>query len=412
MNVASPSKYPSIDAVEVQDALVFMRCDFNVPLNADGTISDDRRIASAIPSIESVLNRGGRLVLASHLGRPKGEGFEPALTLQPIAEHLSALLNQPVGFPSNSCIDATATDAIASLASGEVLLLENTRFHAEEKAGDDSFAQSLVRDATVYCNEAFGASHRSDASIVAAANAVRPQPCVAGRLLLNEIHWLTEMVESPNRPFVAVLGGAKVSDKLGAIRNLAGKVDTLLIGGAMAFTLLKAIGHETGTSLVEDAMLDEAKVLIDEIDASGTTLELPLDFVCAERPDSSLPRTISDCDVPDGLMGLDIGPETSEVFGEILEEAGSVVWNGPMGLFEIEPFDAGTTEIARAICTATERDAPTIIGGGDTAAAVLKLGLENAVSHVSTGGGASLAILEGTPMPGLTVLDRCSENHV
>lgn len=389
-----------------------MRCDFNVPFHADGSISDDRRISSTIPSIESVLARGGRLVLASHLGRPNGTGYEADTSLKPIAEHLATLLGKPVGFPSTDCLDEQSSAAISSLAPGEVLLLENTRFHAGEKAGDEAFAQALVRDAAVYCNEAFGASHRSDASIVAAAKAIHPKPCVAGLLLANEIHWLSEVIESPKRPFVAVLGGAKVSDKLGAIRNLAGKVDTLLIGGAMAFTLLKAIGHSVGKSLVEDSMLDEARALIDEVDESGTTLELPLDFVCAERPDGSLPRTISGCDVPEGLMGLDIGPETQEVFGEVLEEAGSVVWNGPMGLFEVPPFDEGTAEIARALGTATERDASTIIGGGDTAAAMRQFGLEDSVSHVSTGGGASLAMLEGGIIPGLAVLDCCPNTAV
>ena len=407
MTVASPTGYCSIDGVDVQDVLVFMRCDFNVPFHADGSITDDRRIASAVPTIASVLDRGGRLVLASHLGRPKGEGYETSASLKIVAEHLATLLGKPVGFPSNDCLDEAASDAIAALAPGEVLLLENTRFHAGEKAGDPAFAQALLRDAAVFCNEAFGVSHRSDASIVAAAKLMHPKPCVAGRLLANEIHWLSEVIEAPQRPFVAVLGGAKVSDKLGAIRNLAGKVDTLLVGGAMAFTLLKAIGHSVGDSLVEDSMLDEARTLIDEVDQSGTTLELPLDFVCAERPDGSLPLTLSGCDVPDGLMGLDIGPETQEIFGEVLEEAGSVVWNGPMGLFEVEPFDEGTAEIARAIGTATERDASTIIGGGDTAAAMRRLGLDHSVSHISTGGGASLAMLEGIVIPGLSELNRC-----
>jgi phosphoglycerate kinase len=406
VTVASSSGYCSIDGVDVADATVFVRCDFNVPFNADGSIADDRRIAATVATIASIADRGGRVVLASHRGRPKGEGYEADFSLEPIAAHLSALLGRPVAFPSHDCLDDQATTAVNGLAPGGIVLLENTRFHSGEKAGDPEFARRLVRSSAVYCNEAFGASHRADASMVAAAACVRPNPCVAGRLLLTELRWLGDAIAEPGRPFVAVLGGAKVSDKLGAIRHLAGTMDTLLVGGAMAFTLLKALGHDTGASVVEEDMVSEAAAIIEAVDQSGTTLELPMDFVCAERPDASLPRTISTCDVPEGLMGLDIGPETQEIFGEILEEAGSVVWTGPMGLFEVAPFDEGTIEVARAICTATERGAATIVGGGDTAAAVAQFGLQDQFSHVSTGGGASLAMLEGEVLPALAVLDR------
>lgn len=406
MSVASTAGFRTIDEVDVGQKTVLVRVDYNVPLSEDGSITDDRRISASLPTLRSVLDRGGKLVLASHLGRPSGTGYEPGMSLEPIAKHLQELLGQEVVFPSRDCIDQAAQEAVANLGPGGIVLLENTRFHAGEKSGNLAFAEHLARYGEVYCNDAFGASHRADASMVALPGCMRPHPCVAGLLLAKEIHWLHDAIASAQAPFVAILGGAKISDKLGTIRNLAGKVDSLLIGGAMAFTLLKALGHSVGKSLVEEKMVSESKQIIADVEKTITRLLLPIDFVCGEEPSSEAHTIVSGRDIPEGMMGLDIGPESTAQFCKEIRNAKTVVWNGPMGLFEVPPFDIGTRQIAEAAGLATENGAVTIAGGGDTAAAIQVNGLNERFSHISTGGGASLQMLEGKKLPGLEVLDR------
>lgn len=394
----------TIDALDPRDRTVLVRVDFNVPLK-DGAITDDTRIRAAVPTIQSILDGGGKVVLMSHLGRPGGEGHEPAFSLAPAAARLAEILGRPVAFPSRDCIDDDARAAIAGMAAGEVLLLENLRFHKAEKKGGTDFAAALASGIDAYCNDAFGTAHRGDASMVAVAEAMGDRPKVAGRLLEKELQYLGQAIHEPERPFVAILGGAKVSDKLKTIRRLAGTVDTLVVGGAMAFTLLKAKGHSVGKSLVETDMIEEAGRMIEEVAAAGTTLELPSDFVCATGIEAGLPTATHGADIPDDLMGLDIGPASSTRFAEVVRAARTVVWNGPMGLFEVPPYDAGTRAVADALVEATEAGATTIVGGGDTAAAIQGFELGDRVSHVSTGGGASLTMLEGGPMPALEVLD-------
>lgn len=394
----------TIDAIEVSGRTVLVRVDFNVPIS-DGVISDDSRIRAAIPTIQSILDRGGSCVLMSHLGRPSGNGFESAFSLTPAAARLAELLGRPVNLPSADCLDDASRAAVASIGSGEVILLENLRFHADEKKGDVDFAARLARYGDVYCQDAFGAAHRADASMVAVPQAMEGRPRTAGRLLEAELRYLSGAIDSPERPFVAVLGGAKISDKLATIRHLAGRVDTLVVGGAMAFTLLRAMGHDTGRSLVETSMIEEARAIIDAVDATATTLLLPVDFVCASAPAAGVETTVSGPDIESGLMGLDIGPASINAFSAAVRAARTVVWNGPMGLFEIPPFDQGTLAITNAMIEATAAGATSVVGGGDTAAAVNDLGLGAGFTHVSTGGGASLRMLEGGPMPGVDALD-------
>lgn len=394
----------TIDAIEVSGKTVLVRVDFNVPIS-DGEISDDSRIRAAIPTIQSILDRGGSCVLMSHLGRPSGNGFESAFSLAPAAVRLSELLDRPVNLPSDDCLDDASRAAVASIGSGEVILLENLRFHAAEKKGDVDFAARLAVYGDVYCQDAFGAAHRADASMVAVPQAMEGRPRTAGRLLEAELKYLSGAIDSPERPFVAVLGGAKISDKLATIRHLAGRVDTLVVGGAMAFTLLRAMGHDTGRSLVEASMIEEARAIIDAVDATPTTLLLPVDFVCAAAPAAGVETTVSGPDIESGLMGLDIGPASINSFSAAVRAARTVVWNGPMGLFEIPPFDQGTLAITNAMIEATIAGATSVVGGGDTAAAVNDLGLGAGFTHVSTGGGASLRMLEGGPMPGVDTLD-------
>ena len=404
MSDTSHQSRNTIDQIKVEGSKVLVRVDFNVPMR-DGRITDDTRIRAAIPTIRSILDRGGSVVLMSHLGRPKGDGHEPSYSLEPVARRLGELLNTEVVFPSHDCTDQATRRAVADLAPGGVLMLENLRFHPGEKQGEEAFASSLAKDVDAYCNDAFGTAHRADASMVAVPRFMKDQPRVAGRLLDRELQYLGATIAEPMPPFVAILGGAKVSDKLKTIRRLAGVVDTLIVGGAMAFTLLKAQGHDTGRSLVEEPMIEEARRMIEDLEASSTRLMLPSDFVCGESPEAGTPTMVSGIDIPGQMMGLDIGPETARRFGDVVLEARTVVWNGPMGLFEIPPFDAGTRAVAEAMVQATRNGATTIVGGGDTAAAIKGMGLGDAVSHVSTGGGASLAMLEGSPMPALDVLD-------
>lgn len=394
----------SIDQVDVAGRRVLMRVDFNVPLDENSAITDDRRIRLALPTIRSVIERGGRLILISHLGRPKGEGPEPAYSLKPAADRLGELLpGAEVRFVADDCIGEEARSAVEALSDGQVLLLENLRFYKQEKANDEGFAGKLAAFGDIYCNDAFGTAHRNHASMHAVPQAMAGKPRVAGFLLQKELQYLSETIEHARRPFVAVLGGAKVSDKLGAIENLIGRVDSIFIGGAMAYTFLKSSGQAVGASLVEKDRLDDAARMLK--DAGGKIL-LPDDHLCGRKPEASTPTKHFQSDIDDGWMGLDIGPETIERYREAIIAAKTIVWNGPMGVFEIPPFDAGTRAVAEAVAAATWKGATSIIGGGDSAAAIEAFGLAEQVSHVSTGGGASLQMLEGRSFDSVDLLDE------
>ncbi|MFN9433429.1 MAG: phosphoglycerate kinase [Planctomycetota bacterium] len=390
----------SISDVDCRGNVVLMRVDFNVPQDDHGAITDDRRIRMAIPSIESVLSRGGKLVLISHLGRPKGKGPEPEFTLRPTAVKLAELLERPVAFASDT-VGPEAESKIKGLKDGEVLVLENLRFNAGEKDGDAAFAGKLAGWADIYCNDAFGTCHREDASMVAVPQAMGTKPKVVGFLVAKEIEYLSDTIANPKRPFVAILGGAKVSDKINVIKNLLFICDSVLIGGAMAYTFSLAQGGKAGKSLVE---LDKVELAKELIAVGGSKLVLPVDTHCGDSFSGDCNKQIVRAgEIPDGWEGLDIGPETAKQYAAIVGRAKTVVWNGPMGVFEMPPFDAGTKAVAKAIA---DSDATSIIGGGDSAAAIEQLGFADAVSHVSTGGGASLAMLEGEKFKAVELLDN------
>jgi phosphoglycerate kinase len=381
----------TIEEIEVVGKRVLMRVDFNVPLQ-DGVITDDHRIRAALPSIQNVLDRGGTLTLISHLGRPSGDGFEKALSLQPVATRLSELLGQEVVLSDE---DSTAP----------IILRENLRFNAGEKLGDEDFAKKLVEGADIYCNDAFGTAHRNHASMVAVPEVMQGKPRVAGVLLAKELLYLQDAVDNAKRPYIAVLGGSKVSDKMGAIERLLGKVDAILIGGAMAYTFLLARGEHVGTSLVEEHRVEDAAEMLLSAQASTTELVLPVDHVCVQQLVDGTPIEVVAGSIQEGWMGVDIGPETTAVFTHKLMHAKTIIWNGPMGVFEMEPFDVGTRQIAEAIASATRDGAISIIGGGDSAAAISAFGLENQMTHISTGGGASLQLLEGLAFSSVALLD-------
>jgi phosphoglycerate kinase len=384
----------TIKDFEYRGKKVLVRVDFNVPIQ-EGKVGDDTRIRAALPTLTYLLDQGAALILCSHLGRPKGAP-DPAYTLQPVAAYLDELLPQPVSFAAD-CIGPVAEAAAAALQPGEVLLLENTRFHAGEKANDPEMARALAGLADFYVNDAFGSAHRAHASTVGVAEFL---PAAAGFLLEKEIRYLGQAIANPERPFIAILGGAKISDKIGVIRNLLAQADQVLIGGGMANTFLKAQGIEVGASLVEDEVLPVARELVEE---GGEALRLPLDLVIADEFSATAQhRVVETGPVPAGWRILDVGPQTVSAYAEIIRAAKTVVWNGPMGVFELEPFAAGTFGVARAMA---ESAGVTIIGGGDSAAAVQQAGVADQVSHVSTGGGASLEMLEGTVLPGLAALD-------
>jgi phosphoglycerate kinase len=390
----------TIADVDVRDKVVLMRVDFNVPQDDDGNITDDRRIRMALPSIESVLNRGGKLVLMSHLGRPKGKGLEPAFTLRPTALRLGELLNKPVAF-AHDTVGESAKSSIESLKSGEVCVLENVRFNAGESSGDATFAATLAGWADIYCNDAFGTCHRKDASMVAVPKAMGSKPKVSGFLVAKEIQYLSDVLANPERPFVAILGGAKVSDKINVINNLLGICDKVLVGGAMAYTFSLAQGGKVGKSLVEPDKVELAKSLLAK---GGGKLQLPVDTHCGDAFSSDCNKKIVVAgEIPDGWEGLDIGPKTAALYAEIVRNSKTVVWNGPMGVFEMAPFDEGTKAVANAVA---ESSATSIIGGGDSAAAVEQLGYADKVTHVSTGGGASLSMLEGERFEAVDLLDE------
>ena len=393
----------TIDNVDVAGKTVLMRVDFNVPLDDDLNITDDRRIVMALPSIKSVLDRGGSLILMSHLGRPKGTGFEAEYSLKPAAVRLGELLGQDVEFATDTVGDDAKAKA-AALKDGGVLVLENLRFDTNEKAGkkgDPAFAAALASMGDIYCNDAFGTCHRPHASMLGTPLAMGESPKAVGFLVSKEIKYLSEAIASPERPFVAILGGAKVSDKIKVIDNLLDVCDKVLIGGAMAYTFSLAKGGQVGMSLVEKDQVTLAKELMEK---GGDKLVLPVDTNCGD--DFKNPQKIEVVEagqIADDMEGMDIGPKTAEMYAEILKSAKTVVWNGPMGVFERSPFDAGTKAVAQSIA---DSDAISIIGGGDSAAAVQQLGFADQVSHVSTGGGASLEMLEGLEFETVAALDE------
>ena len=389
----------SIDNVDVSGKKVLMRVDFNVPLDDDLKITDDRRIEMALPSIKSVVDRGGKLILMSHLGRPKGEASEK-YSLAPAAKRLGEILKNKVHFAKDT-VGPDAAAKIDAMADGEVVVLENLRFDAREKSGDEAFSAQLAAFADVYCNNAFGTCHREHASMFGVPTAMGGKPKVVGSLVEKEIKYLSDVISSPERPFVAILGGAKVSDKIKVISNLLGVCDKILIGGAMAYTFSLAQGGKVGNSLVEKDKVDLAKELIAK---GGDKLVLPVDTHCGDAFDADCNKQVVKAgEIADGFEGLDIGPESAKQFAAIIADAKTIVWNGPMGVFEMPPFDAGTKAVAQAIA---DGDATSIIGGGDSAAAVAILGFEDDVTHVSTGGGASLSMLEGNTFAAVDVLDE------
>lgn len=396
-----------IQDLHLEGQRVFMRVDFNVPLSENGRlITDDTRIRETIPTIEYALRRRAKLILASHLGRPKGKP-NPTMSLRPVAERLRMLLDQRldracnVGF-SPDCVGLEAEEMSSRLEPGQTLLLENLRFHPEEEANDETFSANLAKLADVYVNDAFGSAHRAHASTAGITKFV--QKCAAGMLMQKELKYLGGALEDPRHPFVAILGGAKVSDKIAVIENLLGKVDTLLIGGAMAYTFLKAQGLETGKSLVEADKIDLAKQLLAHAKAKGVKLLLPVDHVVAAKLEATAQTKIVDASagVPADQLALDIGPKTIAEFSVELSNASTIIWNGPMGVFEMAPFAHGTTAIAKEV--AANAAAISIVGGGDSVAAVHQAGVADRITHISTGGGASLEFLEGKKLPGVEAL--------
>lgn len=389
----------TIADVDVAGKKVLMRVDFNVPLDGT-TVTDDGRIRMALPSIKSVVERGGQLILMSHLGRPKPGEDNSKFSLAPAAAKLAEHLGQDVAFATDT-VGEDAQAKVGALTDGGVVVLENLRFEDGEKKGSEDFAAKLAAFGDVYCNDAFGTCHRSDASMVAVPKAMEGKPRVVGFLVEKEIKYLTDAIENPQRPFVAILGGAKVSDKIQVIKNLLNICDKVLIGGAMAYTFSLARGGQVGKSLVELDKVDLAKELIE---LGGDKLVLPSDTHCGDDFSSDCNKmVVSAGEIPDGYEGLDIGPATAKTYAALVEDAQTIVWNGPMGVFEMEPFDAGTRAVAEALANGS---GTSIIGGGDSAAAIRQLGFEDQVSHVSTGGGASLAMLEGQKFAAVELLDH------
>ncbi|ACJ76044.1 pgk phosphoglycerate kinase [Thermosipho africanus TCF52B] len=387
----------TIRDIDLKGKRVIMRVDFNVPMK-DGEITDDTRIVEALPTIKYAIENGAIVILLSHLGRPKGER-KPEFSLLPVAKRLSELLGKEVTFIPE-LYGEIVNEKVKNAKEGDVILLENTRFDKGETKNDPELAKKWAELADIHVNDAFGTAHRAHASNVGIAQYI---PSVAGFLMEKEIKFLSKATTNPEKPYVVVLGGAKVSDKIGVITNLLDKADKILIGGAMMFTFLKSLGYNVGSSLVEDDKLDLAKRILEQAKEKGTEIVLPVDTVCAQKIEAGVEtKTIDIKDgLPEGWMGLDIGPKTVELFRNSISGAKTIVWNGPMGVFEIEDFSNGTKEVAIAIAEETSKGATTIIGGGDSAAAIAKFGLKDKVSHVSTGGGASLEFLEGKELPGI-----------
>jgi phosphoglycerate kinase len=387
----------SVKDIDVKGKKVLVRCDFNVKME-NGVITSDKRIVASLPTIQYLLDNGAKLILCSHLGRPKGE-FNPEYSLAPVAVRLSELLGRPVKM-AKDVVGESAQSLAADLKEGEVLLLENVRFHAEETKNDPEFAKKLASLAEIYVNDAFGSAHRAHASTTGVADYL---PAVCGFLIQKELEYIGGALENPQRPLVAILGGAKVSDKIGVITNLMEKVDTLIVGGGMAYTFFAALGHTVGTSLLEADEIDLAKEMMEKAEAKGVKFLIPIDNIVGKEYKEDTEYMIVDSDdIPDGWMGLDIGPKSTALFAEAVKDAGTVIWNGPMGVSEWEHFAAGTIGVATAIA---ESNAISIIGGGDSAAAIQKLGFADKMSHISTGGGASLEFLEGKELPGVAALN-------
>ncbi len=379
---------------------VLVRVDFNVPLD-HGKVADDRRIVGALPTIRKIISDGGKAILCSHLGRPKGKHVDE-LSLRPVAVRLSELLGQDVAF-AEDCIGPEASNLVGKMNDGDCLLLENLRFHARETENDPEFAQKLASLADIYVNDAFGSAHRAHASTEGVTRYFAQ--AVAGYLMEKELKYLGEALDNPQRPFAAILGGAKISGKIDVITHLMDKVDLLLIGGGMTFTFSKAMGYPIGDSLLEEDKVELAKEIIAKIRDSRAKLYFPTDAVIASEISDDAKTEVVDIDkIPDGMKGLDIGPKTIALFEEALADAKTIVWNGPMGVFEHKPFAEGTFEVARMLARLTEKGAVTIVGGGDSASAVAKAGLDDKLSHISTGGGASLEFLEGKELPGVAAL--------
>ena len=389
----------TVEDIDVAGKKVLVRCDFNVPFDAEGNISDPKRIDEALKTIKYLVSQKAKVILCSHLGRPKGE-FNMKYSLAPVAKYLSNALGQEVKMASD-VVGESAKSIAASLQDGEVELIENVRFHKEEEKNDPAFAKELASLADIYVNDAFGTAHRAHASTAGVADYL---PAVCGYLIQKEITIRGRALSDPKRPFVAILGGAKVSDKIGVITNLLDKVDTLIIGGGMAYTFMKALGYSIGTSICENDKVDLAKEMMAKAKEKGVKFLIPVDNVVAtEYKADAEYKTVNSDTIPDGWMGLDIGPKTRELFSNALNGAGTVVWNGPMGVSEWEHFAAGTIAVAKAVA---ESGAISIIGGGDSAAAVEKLGYADKMTHISTGGGASLEFLEGRVLPGIACLNE------
>jgi len=389
----------TVSDIDLKGKKVLMRADFNVPLDENGVITDETRITAALPTINYILEQGGSLILMSHMGRPKNQP-NPKYSLEPVAKKLSELLKKEVIFNDDGAVTGSVTVAAAAgLKPGEVMLLQNTRFRGEEEKNDHGFSKELADLGDVFVNDAFGTAHRAHASTVGIAEFL---PGVSGFLIQKELDFMGKALENPERPFVAILGGSKVSDKIGVINNLLEKVDTLIIGGGMAFTFLKAQGYEIGKSLLEEDKMELANELVAKAKAKGVSLLLPVDVVAAETFAADAPFVVVDINaIPANSLGLDIGPVTASTFAKAIMGAKTVIWNGPMGVFEMAAFAKGTEAVAKAM---SDSDAITIIGGGDSAAAVKILGYEEGMSHISTGGGASLEFLEGKKLPGIEIL--------
>ena len=386
----------TVDDINVAGKKVLVRCDFNVPLS-DGKITSDKRIVASLPTIKYLIKNGAKVILCSHLGRPKGE-FKPEFSLAPVAARLSELLGQEVKM-AKDVVGESAQSLAASLKDGEVMLLENVRFHKEETKNDPEFSKKLASLAELYVNDAFGSAHRAHSSTTGVADYL---PSACGYLIQKEIEFMGNALANPKRPLVAILGGAKVSDKIGVITNLLDKCDTIIIGGGMAYTFMKALGYEIGTSLLEADRVDDAKAMMETAKAKGVKFIIPVDNkVGREYDPNTEAMVISSDNIPEGWMGLDIGPKTQALFADAIKGSGTVIWNGPMGVSEWENFAAGTIAVAKAVA---ESGAISIIGGGDSAAAVQKLGFADKMSHISTGGGASLEFLEGKELPGIVAL--------
>lgn len=387
----------TIEDVDIKGKRVFIRADFNVPLDNNMVITDDSRIRSTLPTINYAIDEGAKVILASHLGRPKGK-VEPRFSLAPVAKRLQRLLNKEVIFAPD-CVGSQVEHLAAKMKEGDVLLLENLRFHPEEEKNDEAFAKALAKLADVYVNDAFGAAHRAHASTAGITGFL---PATAGFLMRKEIEYLKGVVENPIRPFVAILGGAKVSGKIGVLENLANKVDKVIVGGGMAYTFIKAMGYEIGDSLVEPDMFELAKRIIENLRSNNVKFYLPVDSVIAQSIEAGVEtKIVTTQEIPRGWRALDIGPASVKLFSEALQDAKTIIWNGPMGVFEIDAFSRGTFAIAHAV---TDAYALTIVGGGDTDFAVHKAGVSDAVTFISTGGGASLQLLEGKDLPGISAL--------